>query len=599
MSDKYISMKNLRFLLYDVHNIQDLTEHAYYQDHDRETFDLVLDTAEKIGTDLLYPYHDEMDKNPPEFSDGKVSVHPHVRKIMKEFGEGEWYAADFPYDAGGQQLPVSISAAIGVIFAAANMGAGYQMLSSAAARLITTFGNQTLIDKYVPHMLSGRWQGTMAMTEPQAGSSLTDLKTQAIPTDEGYYHIRGGKVFISAGDHDGVDNIVHLLLAKVKGAPAGVKGISLFVVPKLRPEDNGELVPNDVSTIGIFHKLGIKVIPTTQLSFGDNGDCRGYLVGELNQGLTCMFQMMNEARIGVGMGAAAIASAAYYASLEYAQERPQGRSVTNRDPESPQVRIIEHADVKRMLLFQRAVVEGSLSLGIQCARYADLEIAAEGEEKERSALLLDLLTPIVKTYPSEMAIHSVSQGMQILGGSGYCDEYPLEKYYRDARLNPIHEGTTGIQGMDLLGRKVLMKGGKAFELYLQELQTSIDAAREVEALQPYAEQLAGAMKTLKEVTSGLLSVGAKDPEVFVADATLYLEFFGLITVAWQWLLQGVKIQEALAQELSESEDNFYQGKMSTCQFYFHYELPKILGLAPRLREADGMTVRMKEEHFED
>jgi butyryl-CoA dehydrogenase len=307
----------------------------------------------------------------------------------------------------------------------------------------------------------------MALTEPEAGSSLADITTMAEPTDHGYYKIKGQKIFISAGDHDGADNVIHLMLAKIKGAPAGVKGISLFVVPKKRIDEKGQLVSNDVVTSGVFHKLGYRGCPIAQLSMGDSDNCRGYLVGEPHQGLLLMFQMMNEARIGVGAGAAAIASAAYYSALDYTKTRLQGRKLSTKDPTLPQIPLIEHPDVKRMLLFQRSVIEGALSLLMQAAKYADLAIVLTGEEKEKNELLLDLLTPVAKSYPSEMGILSVSQGVQCLGGSGYCDDYPLEQYYRDARIHPIHEGTTGIQGLTLLGRNVTMKGGKAYKLYLE------------------------------------------------------------------------------------------------------------------------------------
>jgi butyryl-CoA dehydrogenase len=393
---------------------------------------------------------------------------------MRTCGEGGWISALAPYEYGGQQLPLLIGAVTRFIFSAANYSASvYPLLTAGAAHLIESFAAQELKDLYIPKMYAGEWQGTMALTEPQAGSSLSDLSTLAEPTDQGYYLLRGQKIFISASDHDGVDNIVNLLLARIKGAPSGVKGISLFVAPKFRPEADGSLTANDIQVAGSFHKLGYRGSPICQLSLGENSGCRGFLVGEPHQGLAYMFQMMNEARIDVGMSAAAIASAAYCASLQYAKERPQGRRLTSKDPTLPPVPIIEHADVKRMLLFQRAVVEGSFSLLLQCTVYADRARVLSGDDKEKNELLLDLLTPVAKTYPSEMGVLSVSQGLQILGGYGYCDEFPLELFYRDARIHPIHEGTTGIHGLDLLGRKMVMKGGKAAQLYFQEVEKTI------------------------------------------------------------------------------------------------------------------------------
>ena len=438
------------------------------------------------------------------------------------------------------------------------------------------------------------------MTEPQAGSSLSDIITRAEPTEDGYYKISGQKIFISGGDHDGADNVVNLMLAKIKGAPPGVKGISLFVVPRLRPAETGSLEFNDVNVAAVFHKLGYRGCPITQLSLGEENDCRGWLVGEPNRGLGYMFQMMNEARIGVGIGAAGIASAAYYASLDYAKERPQGRKPGAKDPTLPPIPIIQHADVKRMLLFQRAVVEGSLALLLQCAVYYDFERVKEGEEQEKYSLLLNLLTPIAKTYPSEMGILSCSQGLQILGGYGYCDEFPLEQFYRDCRIHPIHEGTTGIHGLDLLGRKVVMKDGRAYKLYLEEVQQAIQHGRGNPLLEPYAHRLDQALQRLQDVTQHLVEISRNSGrELFLADSSLYLEAFGIIAIAWQWLVMGVVASEALDRDQSEMEASFYGGKLQTMKYFFHYELVKVEGLFQRLMEADGLTVETDESHFMD
>ncbi|MFZ5868275.1 MAG: acyl-CoA dehydrogenase [Thermodesulfobacteriota bacterium] len=601
MAERFMSERNLKFLLYEVLDLESLTKLPYYQDHSREVFDLVLDTAIRMGRDLLAPAFQEMDKQAPQLVNGEVKVHPLVRTFMKESGEGGWIGAGFPYDVGGQQLPITLAMAAAFIFGAANFAAGaYPGLTTGATHLILSFGSDELRDTYVAQMLSGEWQGTMALTEPQAGSSLSDITTRAEPTDEGYYKIFGQKIFISAGDHNGVDNVVHLMLAKIKGAPLGVKGISLFVVPKKRIGADGKLVSNDITTVGVYHKMGYKGCPITQLSMGDNGDCRGYLVGEPHKGLSYMFQMMNEARLGVGMQATSIATAAYYASLEYAGERPQGRKIATKDPSLPQVHIIEHADIRRMLLFQRAIVEGSLSLLLQGSVYSDLAAHTEGEQKERYELLLDLLTPVAKTYPSEMGIFSVSQGLQILGGYGYCDEFPLEQYYRDIRIHPIHEGTTGIQALDLLGRKVVMKNGAAARAYFEEVYKTITPALEDPALKPYAEKLQEALGTLQSVTTHLVGFALKgEVELFLADATLYLELFGIIAVAWQWLLQGLAAQKALQAGPTEQETLFYQGKLMTMRYFYHYELPKIQGLATRLTDAVAVTTEMNRELFAD
>ena len=600
MATKFVSERNLKFLLYEVFDLGALTEYEYYSEHARKGFDLVLKAAVKLAKDLLYPIFEEMDRSQPELVGGELKVHPDVRKIMREFGQGGWITSTVSFDHDGEQLPHLLAEACSFIFSAANYSAAvYPGLTIGAAGLIESFGSSELYDTYVPKMHAGHWQGTMALTEPEAGSSLTDLTTEAEPTDAGYYLIKGQKIFISAGDHDGVENVVHLMLAKIKGAPAGVKGISLFVVPKKRLDADGDLVSNDVITSGLFHKLGYRGSPIVQLSLGDANDCRGYLVGEPHAGLKYMFQMMNEARIGVGMGAAAMAAGAYYASLDYARSRRQGRRVSDKDPTLPPVPIIEHADIKRMLLFQKAIVEGSLSLLLQCSYYVDMQKAA-AEQKEKYHLLLEILTPVAKSYPSEMGIVSISQGLQCLGGSGYCDDYPLEQYYRDARIHPIHEGTTGIQGMDLLGRKVVMQEGRAFQLYLEEVTRTIADAGQLPDLFPMAAQLEEAVGRLKAVTEALVNVAIQEgPEKFLADATLYLDFFGIVTIAWQWLLQGISVQTALAGKCSPSDRNFYQGKLFALKFFFEYELPKTLALEKRLLNPDGLTVLMKTEFFND
>jgi butyryl-CoA dehydrogenase len=564
-------------------------------------FDMVLKAAVKLGKDLLFPIFEEMDRNQPELVDGEVKVHPSVKTIMKEFGEGGWISSRVPFDRDGEQLPSMVADVCEFIFAAANYSANvYPGLTFGASHLIESFGSKELYDTYVPRMRAGDWQGTMALTEPEAGSSLSDITTMAEPSDEGHYRIKGQKIFISAGDHDGVDNVVHLMLAKIEGAPAGVKGISLFVVPKKRIDDNGNLVANDVVASGVYHKLGYRGCPIAQLSMGDKNDCHGWLVGEPHNGLKYMFQMMNEARIGVGMGATAMATAAYYASLDYTRSRLQGRKMGQKDPNLPPVPIIEHADVKRMLLFQRAVIEGALALIMQCSKYVDFQKVLGREEKEKYYLLLEILTPIAKSYPSEMGIISISQGLQCLGGSGYCDDYPLEQYYRDCRIHPIHEGTTGIQGMDLLGRKVIMKNGQAFLLFINEIEDTIGAAQQYSELRGFANDLNSTLTDLQDVTQHLITIAQQQgPEAFLADATLYLDFFSTVTIAWQWLLQGVAAQKALNNGAKKKDQNFYQGKMFALRYFFAYELPKTLGQARRLMDDDQLTVEMQPEYFND
>ncbi|MEW5735421.1 MAG: acyl-CoA dehydrogenase [Thermodesulfobacteriota bacterium] len=601
MAAKFASRRNLSFLLYEVFDAASLSRYPYFSSHNRRAFDLVVDSAFSMAKNLMWPVLKEMDENPPELSQGVVKVHPSVVQIMKECGNGGWISASFPEDHGGDQLPLTLSNAARFLFAAANYSLSvYADLSTGAAHLLLSFGRKELQEMFVPKILEGKWQGTMALTEPQAGSSLSDIITTATPQGDGTYRIQGHKIFISAGDHSGVENVVHLMLARIEGAPAGVKGISLFAVPKKRVEKGGKLTGNDITVTQVYHKLGYRGTPLTELAIGEKGDCHGYLVGQENRGLSCMFQMMNEARLEVGLGATGIATAAYYAALDYAQKRPQGRKIGQKDMTLPQITIIEHADVKRMLLFQKAVVEGSLSLLMQCSMYSDLAMVTQGEEKEKYSLLLDLLTPIAKTYPSESGVLSVSAGIQCLGGYGFCDDFPLEQYYRDIRIHPIHEGTTGIQAMDLLGRKVVMKEGRASALFFAEVNAAIAAAGKFPELAEKASRLSDAMERLQKVTMHLIGVAQESgPEAYLADATLYLHFFGLVVMGWQWLVQALAVQKAMAERPGERENDFYRGKMLTAEYFFSYELPAHLGLAARLMEKNPVTLNMRPEFFVD
>lgn len=595
--ESYASLRNLRFLLHEVLSFDELRQYDRFADYDAEAANMALDAAKQIADTYLFPYYREMDKEKAYYSEGKVHTHPALKAGIQALAEGGWIAAVDDYEAGGQQMPTTLLHAGLFMFYAANGNlAAYAFLTQAAANLIRTFGSENLHEQFIPQMYKGNWQGTMALTEPQAGSSLSDITTSAEPTEEGHYLIRGQKIYISGGDHAAVDNVVHLLLARIKGAPAGTKGISLFVVPKFRPED-GQLIDNDVTTAGIYGKMGQKGYVAAHLMLGEQReDCHGYLVGKPHQGLRSMFKMMNEARIGTGLIAIGTASAAYYAALKYANERPQGRHPSNKDVNQEQVLIIEHADVKRMLLFQKAVVEGSVSLLLQCSKYYDISEVAEGETAENALLLLELLTPIAKSYPSEMGVEAVSTGMQCLGGAGYTDDFPLEQHYRDIRVNAIYEGTTGIHGMDLLGRKVMMAKGKAVKLLMKEFQATQKEAGKQEALIDMAKQLGLVAKQLHEVTLKLLELASKEkPEVFLADATLYLEFFGTVTIAWQWLKQAVVASSKLQEELPTAEYNFYQGKLFTCRYFFEYELPKTSGLAYRLTSEERVTLEVKEE----
>jgi alkylation response protein AidB-like acyl-CoA dehydrogenase len=595
----FFSKRNLQFNLYQLLNVEQLSQYTYFQDHNRESFDMVIDAAEQIADKMLLPLLTEMDRKEPQLVEGKIRVHEGMRAIVKRFGDDGWINAPFSYEEGGQQLPSVVHNAAAFVFQSANYSASvFPFLTTGAANLIRSFGSKSLVDTYTPLMYNGQWQGTMALTEPDAGSSLSDISTSAEATNsEGVYKMKGQKIYISCGDHDACQNVVHLMLAKIKGGPAGAKGISLFVVPQKRLENNHSLVPNDVLTAGVYHKMGYKGAPIAHLMIGSNDDCYGYLVGEPHKGLSYMFQMMNEARVGVGMNAAAIGTAAYYASLQYAKERPQGRPVAEKDPSKPQAFIVRHADVKRMLLFQKSVVEGSLSLLLYCGLLSDLVRVSEDETKERYELLLNLLTPIAKTYPSEMCCQTTSAAVQILGGAGYTTDFPVEQFYREARIHPIHEGTTGIHGMDLLGRKITIKQGRSVQILMEEITATLTTARAHQNLQNHCQQLEKALGKVQQVTAHLLTLAPQNVEAYLADATLYLEMFGLTVLSWQWLKQAVVAQESLANDLPESECDFYKGKLACTRYFFEYELVKVESLSRRLLSNDRITIEMQEGWF--
>jgi alkylation response protein AidB-like acyl-CoA dehydrogenase len=595
--EAYLSSRNLRFVLFEWLAADTIGATVpYFKDFDKDAFEMSLDAAKQIADVHLFPYYREMDKQKAVCENGVTTTHPQLKVIIQSIADGGWIAAVAPNEYGGLQMPQSLLSAGLLTFYAANVNACYPFLTQGASNLIVSFGSEALKAQFLPNMFSGAWQGTMALTEPQAGSSLSDITASATQTDtNGTYKIKGQKIYISGGDHSAVENVVHLLLARIDGAPVGTKGISLFVVPKKR-NNGGEWVNNDVITAGIYGKMGQKGYTAAHLMYGENDNCEGYLVGEPHKGLSYMFQMMNEARIGTGLVSAGAASAAYYASLKYAHERPQGRPPSNKDVHLPQTLIINHADVRRMLLFQKAVTEGSIALLLQCSHYADLSHDRTTEAGKNAHLLLELLTPIAKSYPSEAGILSVSAGMQVLGGAGYCDDFPLELIYRDIRVNAIYEGTTTIHGMDILGRKIMLENGKALQLFAAELTKTVANAQAVPTLQPFANQLAITAQKLQDITLHLINIAkTESPEVFLADATLYLEYFSLVVIAWVWLEQGIVATKNSATAQGESEHDFYASKLVTLQYFFEYELPKTYALHQRLKSSERLTLDLKNE----
>ncbi|MGB3800437.1 MAG: acyl-CoA dehydrogenase [Lewinella sp.] len=598
---QYISLRNLKFILHEVLDLSELQASERFGGFDDEAIDFSLEAAGQLADQYLWPVYREMDKNKAYFKDGEVHVLPAVGEGMRAMGESGWLSAAWGFEEEGQQMPLTVQNAGSLIFQSANSNlAAYGFLTTGAANLIREFGSQELKEGYLPKMAAGEWQGTMALTEPQAGSSLSDITTYYEEQPDGTYHIYGQKIYISGGDHTSVDNVVHLLLARQKDGPKGVKGVSLFVVPKYLPTDDG-LTDNHVTTAGIYGKMGQKGYVAAHLMYGEQGPTQGFLVGNEFRGLNNMFLMMNEARIGTGMMAAGAASAAYYASLKYARERPQGRHPGNKDINAAQVLIIEHADVRRMLLFQKAVVEGSIALLLQCSLYED---SYRLKQDERSKLLLELLTPVAKSFPSEYGNEAVSNGMQVLGGAGYTDDFPLEQLFRDIRVNSIYEGTTTIHGLDLLGRKVMMEGGKTVAYLSKEVAEDLRTAARFERLRPLAEKLGAGFKQLEEVLRHLLGLAQNedDSRVFLADATVFLDYFGLHVIGWMWVKQAtsasIAFEEAATvggRDIGREEQHFYEGKIRTAAYFFDYIFTRTHGQRATLLSGERVTLSFDPE----
>jgi alkylation response protein AidB-like acyl-CoA dehydrogenase len=590
---RYTSMEFLRFILFEVHHVETLFELENFSHLDREQAWMIVESAKQLADQEMFPYFKILDEHPATYDgNGGVKTHPQLKKIIQGAAAQSWIGGSAKFEHGGMQLPEMIFNTGHHIFQAANNSVqGYLGLSTGSADLINSFGSQSQIDTYVPPIYEGRWQGTMALTEPQAGSSLSDIITSAKATENDYYLVKGQKIFISGGQHEAVDNFVHLTLARIEGAPAGVKGISLFIIPKYRPENDGSLIYNDVHCAGDFQKMGQRGYSTTHLSFGDNDNCRAYLVGEPHKGLSYMFQMMNGARISVGQCAASVAMAAYQYSLQYCLERPQGRLASEKDPTKSPTLIINHADVQRMLFTQKSIAEGSLSLAMECNKLYDLVNASAGEVKENYLLLLELLTPIVKTYASEQGSRSAALAIQTLGGYGFTTDFPVQQHYRDLKIMSLYEGTTGIQSLDLLGRKVILQNGKAVKLLLNSVQQDLKSTNDFENLQPYATTLQVELKRIEQVLEHLSTYAHQgNVERYLSDASVFMEMAGHIIIAWQWL----KMATVAAQKMSESDFktnnlSFYQGKIHTMEFFFKYELPHAEACAKTLMDTHTLT----------
>jgi alkylation response protein AidB-like acyl-CoA dehydrogenase len=609
----------LDFLLYNWLASESLNQRERFSDHSRETFDAVLDTCERIAREKYAPFNRLVDTQEPHFDGEQVILPQATHDAHKAYVASGMLAAAQDYALGGMQLPYTVDAAANSFFALASISIGSNLLTTGNANCIMATGTQLQKQVFAANEFNGRWAGTMCLSEPQAGSSLSDVATKALPDGADFdndplgprYRLRGNKMWISSGEHELTENIVHLVLAKIPDASGllvpGVRGISLFIVPKKMVNTQGQLtgVRNDVALAGLNHKLGWRGTTNTLLNFGEGKfpvgsegpygkgvGAVGYLVGKTGEGLKCMFHMMNEARIGIGMAATMLGLAGYYASLEYAKQRPQGRPVGagGKDASAPQVRLIEHADVKRMLLAQKSICEGALALQLYCARLVDEQHTGTPDDADQARLLLEVLTPIAKSWPSENCLEANSLAIQIHGGYGYTRDFPVEQYWRDQRLNMIHEGTHGIQAADLLGRKVLMEGGKGLHLLAERITATAQRASKVPVLAAYASALTLALDKVNKSTQAAWATG--NPLEALPNAVPYMQAFGHTVLAWVWLDVALS-----AQAVALSKEANYAGILGAAQYFYHYELPKIDAWLSVVSMRDMTCAHMPEDAF--
>ncbi len=589
--------RDLELVLYDVLHAEQLVQLPVFADHDRGSFDMVIDAARRFARTTLWPTYKAMDEAPPRLVDGGIVVHPRLKALYPELAALGLVVAARPPEVGGQHLPRIIHTFATAYLMAGNLSAyAYVGLAAGAAHLLETFATPALRATYMAPLYEGRWLGTMALTEPQAGSSLADVTTRATPMADGSYRIAGAKIFISGGDHDLTENIVHMVLARIDGAPPGTKGVSLFCVPKRRVVDGG-LVDNDVAVAGMIHKIGWRGLPSLALAFGDHGDCHGWLVGAPHRGLAAMFQMMNEARIMVGMNGVATASVAYHEALAYARDRTQGRPAEAKDPSAPQVAIVEHADVRRMLLRQKAIVDGGLCLIGRTAIYADLaEHAPDPVARARAQRLLDLLTPVAKSFPAERGFEANALALQVHGGYGYTSEYLVEALMRDQKLNSLHEGTTGIQGLDLLGRKVVADGGAGLVALREEITASAELARTAGIDDRLIAMVLAALTRVEALTAVLAGRGlGGDVAGMLLHSTDYLELFGILVIAWQHLAIAAAARTARAATAEDAQ--LYAGKVISADYWISTEIPRLEALVELCRSGEDSYRRIRPDQL--
>jgi alkylation response protein AidB-like acyl-CoA dehydrogenase len=601
MAQVIADRRDIDFVLFEQFAVEALSQNELYAEFNRKTIEMVISEARNLAVKEIYPTQQEGDAG-CTFDNGTVTVPECYRRPWEMYLEGEWLALPEDPEYGGQGMPRTVAMAANDYLVGANYAfAMYAGLTHGAALLVEAFGTEAIKQRFLKKMFTGEWTGTMLLTEPEAGSDVGRLTTTAVKNDDGTYSISGSKIFISSGEHDLSDNIIHPVLARLEGAPEGTKGISLFLVPKFWVNEDGSLGDfNDVVCTGIEEKMGIHGNSTCSLTLGGKGGCRGYLLGEENKGMRAMFLMMNEARLLVGMQAMTCASNSYLNALNYARERVQGRNLLQMmEPDAPAVPIIQHPDVRRMLITMKANVEAMRSLLYFICTLSDrINVTDEPDEKARLQGMIDLLIPIAKGYVSDRASDVCNLGMQVYGGYGYIKEYPQEQLVRDCRITQIYEGTNGIQAMDLLGRKLGLNKGKPIMDLMGEIQKTIARAKANDLLSPLAEGLEKALNRLAEVAMQL-GATAMSPQVLNAFAFAhpFMEASGDVVAAWLLLWRAVTAKTALEAGAKKKDQAFYEGQIKSAEYFVQCVLPITMGKMDAIMGNCGAAVEIDDKSF--
>jgi len=592
--NKLLDMRDAKFILYDQLGVEDLCGYERYRDHSKETFEMIWQAAEKLAINDFAPANRPGDEIGCRWSDGRVTVPEPYRTPFEKYCEGGWICVPEDESVGGQNVPLSVYYVCSMMFFAANHSlAGYMGLTHSAAKVIEAFGTEEQKRKYMVPLYVGRYAGGMNLTEPQAGSDVGAIRTKASENADGTYSITGGKIFITGGEQDISENIIHIVLARIAGDPLGTAGVSCFVVPKIRVAADGSLGEgNDVTCAGIEHKMGMRGSATCALNYGENGKCLGELLGPERKGVSVMFHMMNEQRVLVGSQGLAQASTAYLHALDFAKERKQGSEFGSKSPS--QVAIAGHPDIKRNLLWMKAYSEGMRALVLFTVYCMDkLSVCKDNVERSKWQDLIEVLTPVCKAYCTDRGFDVCVRAMQVHGGYGYCQEYPVEQFLRDCKITSIYEGTNGIQALDLFGRKVRMRKGAALQTVFDRMTQDILEARKSQELKAYADEVEKALSELRDVTAVLIADSTSSNAYRAYSwATDYLEIFGDVVLGWMFLWQAMKAQEKLS--VSDQEKDFYLNKIDTAKFYIGDLLPRVYGKIAAIRKNEDAISRIPE-----